>query len=219
MTRQLQVEVKFDFICPWCLIGQRQLNRALAALRAEQPGMAVQVHWRGVQLLPDVPAAGLPFVEFYKRRLGSEAAMRQRQEQVLRAAEAAGGRVDYSAIAIMPNTADAHRLLAHASRHGTVAQRDALLERLFRAYFEQGEDLGNSEVLLAHGVACGFERAALRRELRGARVPFVAYGAGDGNSGVPLFTFDARLTLSGARPHDVLLGAMRHALATAPASV
>jgi predicted DsbA family dithiol-disulfide isomerase len=217
MTRLLRIEVAFDFICPWCLIGLRQLQRALAALREEQPGVAVHVHWRGVQLLPDVPAAGWPFMEFYLHRLGSEAAVRQRQQMVRNAAEAAGAHIDYSAIATMPNTADAHRVLAYATRNGSTAQRDALLERLMRAYFEDGEDLGDAEVLLAHGAACGFDRAVLQSALLGAAVPFQSLGTG--GNGVPFFTFNGSLALAGAQPHDVLLAAMRDALSSDPASV
>jgi predicted DsbA family dithiol-disulfide isomerase len=218
MTRTLHVEVGFDLICPWCLIGLRNLQQALARLRAEQPDAVVHVDWRGVQLLPQAPAAGWPFLEFYRHRLGGEAAVRQRQGQVLRAAEAAGVRIDYSAIEVMPNTADAHRLLAWAGRYGSVAQRDGLLERLLRAYFEDGEDLGNALVLLAHGEAAGFERAAMQAQMQGAGVPFQAGGIDDGSnagsSGVPYFAVGARLMLSGAQPPDVLLDALREALDT-----
>jgi predicted DsbA family dithiol-disulfide isomerase len=217
MTRLLRIEVGFDFICPWCLIGLRQLQRALAALRQEQPEVAVHVHWRGVQLLPDAPAAGWPFLEFYRHRLGSDTAVRQRQAMVQRAAEAAGAHIDYSAIAVMPNTADAHRVLAYATRNGSAAQRDALLERLLRAYFEDGEDLGNADVLLAHGAAAGFDRAVLQSALQGAGVPYLSFGAA--SNGVPCFTIGGTLQLAGAQPHDVLLAAMRDALSNDPASV
>jgi predicted DsbA family dithiol-disulfide isomerase len=210
VKRLLNVEVGFDLICPWCLIGLRNLQDALARLRAEQPDVAVQVRWRGVQLLPQAPAEGWPLLAFYRHRLGSEAALRQRQAQVLRAAAAAGVRIDYDAIATMPNTADAHRLLAWAARHGSEAQRDALLERLLRAYFEDGDDLGNPLVLLAHGAALGFGRAAMQAALRGAGTPFQADGVGGG--GVPFFAIGTRLALTGAQPPDVLLAALREAL-------
>jgi predicted DsbA family dithiol-disulfide isomerase len=208
--RALRIDVEFDFVCPWCLIGLRNLQSALAELRAGGQA-APEVHWRGVQLLPQAPPAGWPFHAFYLERLGGSEALRQRQAQVLAAAEAAGARIDYARIATMPNTADAHRLLEYAAQAGTPAQRDALLERLFGAYFEHGEDLGDAAVLLAHGQACGFEREPLTRLMRGAAAPF--HGAGTG--GVPLFTFDGWLQLGGARPPAALLDAMRTALAAA----
>ncbi len=213
MNILLDIEVGFDFICPWCLIGLRNLQTALAMLKAEQPEVTVQLYWWGAQLLPDVPQAGWPFHEFYRRRLGGEAAMRQRQATVLRAAEAAGARIDYSVIDVMPNTADAHRLLAFAQRHGSAAQRDALLERLLRAYFEEGDDIGHPLVLLAHGEAAGFERAAMQAEMRGAQQPYHAGGIGNGSSGVPFYSINGELALIGAQPPAALLAAMREALA------
>ena len=71
--KPLLVEVAFDFICPWCLIGKRNLERALRALASSRPDVPVRLHWRGVQLLPHLPAEGVPFKEFYAQRLGSEA--------------------------------------------------------------------------------------------------------------------------------------------------
>ena len=213
MSAVLDIEVGFDFICPWCLIGLRNLQTALGLLRAEQPHASVRLRWRGVQLLPDVPQGGWPFKEFYLRRLGGEAAMRQRQAMVLRAAEAAGARIDYASIAVMPNTADAHRLLAYAERSGGTARRDAVLERLLRGYFEAGDDIGDPQVLLAHGAAAGMERAAMQAELRGASQPYHAGGIGNGSSGVPFYAFNGELAMTGAQPPELLLAAMRAALA------
>jgi predicted DsbA family dithiol-disulfide isomerase len=209
MRRLLRVDIGFDFICPWCLIGLRHLQAALRQLRAERPEVEVRLDWRGVQLLPLAPAAGWPFREFYLRRLGGETAMRQRQALVQRAADAAGVQINYGAIGVMPNTADAHRLLEHAGRQGSAAQRDALLEGLFRGYFENGDDLGDREVLLAHGVAAGFERSALLPGLRGAGLP---YDGNAGAGGVPTYSIGGRVALSGAQPPDVLLAALLDAI-------
>ncbi len=215
MKTILNLHVGFDFICPWCLIGKRHLQDALAQLRAERPEVEVQLHWLGVQLLPTVPPQGWPFEAFYRQRLGGEAAMRQRQAMVQRAADAAGARIDYSAIGVMPNTADAHRLLAWAGLHAGAAQRDDLLERLLRAYFEEGDDIGNPVVLLAHGEAAGLARAAMQAELRGAGTPYRSADVRAGMSGVPFFSINGRLTLTGAQPPAALLAAMRDALADA----
>ena len=209
MKRVLAVDIAFDLICPWCLIGLRNLQRALALLAAEAPAVDVQLHWHGVQLLPDVPPAGWPFEPFYVHRLGSVAAMRARQGVVKAAADVAGVRIDYARINVMPNTADAHRVFAYAARHASVAQRDALLERLLRGYFEDGDNLGDTEVLLAHVEACGLDRATLAAQLRGAAVPFTGTRMA---SGVPAFSFDGGIDLGGAQPPEVLLDAMREAL-------
>jgi predicted DsbA family dithiol-disulfide isomerase len=211
MKPALHIEVDFDFICPWCLIGLRKLQAAIAQWRAIAPEVAVEVDWRGVQLLSNVPQAGWPFLEFYRHRLGSDAAMRQRQAMVVTAAEAAGVRINYARIDVMPNTADAHRLLQLVARQGSSAQRDALLERLFLAYFERGENLADGIVLQQHAAACGIEPAQLDGVLCGAAVPFHS-GGQDNGGGVPFYRINGVLAISGAVPPDALLAAFRQAL-------
>jgi predicted DsbA family dithiol-disulfide isomerase len=212
VRRALRIEVRFDFICPWCLIGLRNLQTAIAGLRAEAPGVELELAWRGVQLLPEAPAAGWPFVEFYLRRLGGAAPMRARQQLVMTAAEAAGVRIDYARIDIMPNTADAHRLLRHAAEQTSAEQCAALLERLLCAYFEDGADLADGALLRRHALACGIDPAPLAALALGADVPFDAAGDEPVTS-VPAFRFGRALALRGAQPAPVLLAALRTALA------
>jgi len=212
VKQQLSVEVFFDFVCPWCLIGQRHLQAALLLLQREQPHVQVQVHRQGVQLLPGLPANGVPFKQFYLQRLGSEQAVRQRQAQVREAASAVGEQIDFSRIARMPNTADAHRLLLHASELGSEEQREALLERLLAAYFQHGEDLGDRATLLRIAQACGFAPDALAGSLRGDGLPFVSASADIASRGVPCFVFDDRLQVVGAQPAEALVEAMHMAV-------
>ncbi|ALI03426.1 DsbA family oxidoreductase [Pseudomonas sp. FW306-02-F02-AA] len=211
MSGRLRIDVFFDFICPWCLIGKRQLECAQDLLRIQQPEVDITTVWHGVQLLPQLPVQGEPFAEFYLKRLGSAEAVRMRQAQVQQAAMAVGVPIDLSRIATMPNTADAHRLLERATVLGSTAQRDVLLERLFAAYFQYGEDLGCPETLIAIARACGFDADAMASVLQGDGDPYVGNEAGAG-SGVPCFQFDRRLTVVGAQPADVLLGVMGEAL-------
>ncbi|MCY1437255.1 DSBA-like thioredoxin domain protein [compost metagenome] len=213
MSRRLHIEVFFDFICPWCLIGKRQLERALTELRASQPDVEVSLEWHGVQLLPDMPVAGLPFAEFYLRRLGSEQAVQMRQAQVREAAAAAGLNIDFARILRMPNTADAHRLLQRATALGSAEQVEALLERLFAAYFHNGENLGDPATLRVIAEDCGFAPVDLVDSLRGDGSPFFGDEAGMAANGVPYFVFDRRLAVSGSQSTEVLLGAMNAALA------
>ncbi|WP_369959769.1 DsbA family oxidoreductase [Pseudomonas benzenivorans] len=212
MSRSLRVDVFFDFICPWCLIGKRQLERALAQLRVSHPDVEVELAWHGVQLLPYIPAQGEPFAEFYRNRLGSAEAVRLRQAQVQQAAAAAGLDISLAGIASMPNTADAHRLLQQAGELLNPAQRDALLERLFAAYFQHGEDLGDRATLLSIAESCGVQRSAVTDCVRGDAEPFAApVEAAAG--GVPYFILDRRRSVSGAQPAEVLLAALHEALA------
>ncbi|GID05421.1 DsbA family oxidoreductase [Pseudomonas sp. 008] len=216
MSGRLRIDVFFDFICPWCLIGKRQLERAQDLLRVQQPGVEITTVWHGVQLLPQLPAQGEPFVDFYLKRLGSLKAVAMRLAQVQQAAMAEGVPIDLSRIVRMPNTADAHRLLERAKVLGNSAQCDVLLERLFAAYFqlqgsESGEDLGSQETLLAIARSCGFDPDAMASCLQGDGDPYIGNEAGAA-SGVPSFQFDGRLTVVGAQPAEALFDAMCEAL-------
>jgi predicted DsbA family dithiol-disulfide isomerase len=214
MSRVLRIDVWFDVVCPWCLIGKRQLGKALALLRESDPDVVPEVRWRGVQLLPQAPAEGWPFLDFYIRRLGGEIAVRARQRMVLDAAHAAGVDIDFAAIRVMPNTALAHRLFAAAGAIGTPAQLDALLERLFAAYFSGGADLGARDVLLAEAAACGLppERLVPALAEGGSGWPAGPDPAPDPGAGVPCYVFDGGYYLSGAQPPGRLHAAMRQAL-------
>ena len=215
MSRSLHIEVFFDFICPWCLIGKRQLEVALAQLRSEQPDVEVTLAWQGVQLLPHMPPQGEPFAEFYVKRLGSIEAVHMRQAQVQQAAAAVGERIDLGAIQKMPNTANAHRLLERAAEIGSPQQRDALLELLFAAYFRHGENLGCDDTLLDIAQACGFDRAAVAVCLLPDAQPFMGNSA-SGVSSVPYFHFNRERMIAGAQPAEVLLGAMCEVLLRNP---
>ena len=211
MKQTLSVEVLFDFICPWCLIGQRQLQAALLLLQREQPQIQMELQWRGVQLLPGLPANGLPFHAFYVQRLGSEQAVRERQAQVRAAASVVGEDIDFTRIRRMPNTANAHRLLQRASSLLGAAQLEAMLAQLFIAYFHQGRDLGDSRVLLAIAQSCGLEAAQVADCLRDDGSPFLD-GVGRAGSAVPRFRFNEGRLIAGAQPAEVLLAAMLEAL-------
>jgi predicted DsbA family dithiol-disulfide isomerase len=215
MSRLLRVDIDVDLVCPWCLIGLRNFQQARTELQAKWPDLVWEVHWHGSQLLPDVPQQGYPFHEFYLRRLGGPVALRQRQEQVRAAAQAAGATIRYERIQVMPNTADGHRLLQLAGR-SHAAHQEALFESLLCAYFEDGEDISQPEVLLRLGVAVGLNAQAIEAALRGADVPYMQ-GPREGY-GVPRFTFNNAYALSGAQPVAALLMTMSRAVCLARSS-
>jgi predicted DsbA family dithiol-disulfide isomerase len=207
----LSVEVFFDFVCPWCLIGQRHLQAALLWLQREQPEVEVQVHWQGVQLLPGLPANGVPFSTFYLQRLGSEQAVRERQAQVRAAASVVGEDIDFSRIRRMPNTGNAHRLMQRAGSLLGAPQQEALLARLFIAYFHQSRDLGDSGTLLGIAQSCGLQAAQVVDCLRDDGSPFLD-GAGRAGSAVPRYRFNQGPLIAGVRPAEALFAAMNDAL-------
>ena len=207
MTQNLKIDVYVELICPWCLIGKSNLASALEQLADTDPDLRVQVQWHTVQLVPEVPREGWPFAEFYLRRLGSPEAVRQRQAQVRAAAAKAGVEIDFARIERFPNTTLAHRLLAFAASQPSVV--DAMLDRLFEAYFQRGENIGDIDTLLVIAQELGLDREAAAAWLdaeptRPTESPSV--------SGVPLFVFNEQFSLSGAQPPEMLLSAIRHSV-------
>ncbi|MGL6244139.1 DsbA family oxidoreductase [Pseudomonas sp.] len=210
MSVRLRIDVFFDFICPWCLIGKRQLEHAQVQFRSRHPQVQITTAWHGVQLLPQLPLEGEPFADFYRKRLGNADAVALRQAQVQQAAAAVGLVLDLGRIETMPNTADAHRLFERVSALGNAVQREMLLERLFAAYFRKGENLGCRETLLAIARSCGVDTDRVLDCLKGDATPFD--GARGAPGGVPSFQFDRRMTVIGAQPAQALLGAMNETL-------
>ena len=129
MMATLNLDMTFDFICPWCLIGKRNLDAALRLLARQRPELDVRVNWLGLQLLPQVPMEGEPFAAFYQRRLGGKRAVRARQMEVRDAARQAGVEIDFERIRSMPNTTYAHRVFQRAAQLGSHSQLERLLEQ------------------------------------------------------------------------------------------
>ncbi len=217
MTRQLQIAVFFDFICPWCLIGKRQLQAAIIQLHQHDPNVDVNLVWRGVQLIPDIPVDGVAFKTFYLQRLGSITAVQMRQEQVRQSAHTVGLEINFDRIQRMPNTAKVHHLFERALSVGTPAQCDMLLEQLFAAYFHHGKNIGDRVDLLKIAAFCGFSGEALHYILSPLDDAFIS--ANTNGNGVPYFIFDGRLAMAGAQPANALYHAMLEALATQGQSI
>lgn len=205
--RRLTIGIHFDLVCPWCAIGKRSLADALRQLAEQVPDIDVRTTWHPMQLLPDVPDQGVPFDAFYERRLGSPEAVRQRQRQVLSAARRAGIELDFAKIRRMPNTARAHRLLRRVETLRDPALYDALLDRLFAAYFQRGEDIGDPATLWRLAAEVGVPAV-----LRDDRMPIHALPTPTVPS-VPHFVFNEQVSLSGAQESAILLMAMRRAIA------
>ncbi|UNK49705.1 DsbA family oxidoreductase [Lysobacter sp. S4-A87] len=201
---KLTIDIHFDLICPWCFIGKHQFTMARGKFIGLFPATVVETVWHPVQLLPDVPEPGLPFAGFYERRLGSAEAVRQRQKQVAQAASSVGLDLDLSAIERMPNTARAHHLLRRVATLGELALYEALLDRLFAAYFQRGEDIGDAATLRMLAAEVGVPSQVVDvAQADAGSVP-----ATSAVEGVPNFVFNGRLSLSGARDAAILLMAM-----------
>lgn len=205
----LSVLVISDVVCPWCLIGTERLHQALA----QRPGVEADVEMAPFLLDAAVPAGGQDLRERLRKKYGGDPeAMFGRVEQ---AARASGIPLDFRKVTRWSDTIGAHVLIERAKEKGTQV---ALARDLFRAYFLEGLDLSDPDVLArvaaAHGfetdealalVADGKERDAVKTAAREA--------AQQGVSGVPFFVFGGKYALSGAQPVDVFLQAIDKAVA------
>lgn len=207
--RTLQIDVVSDAVCPWCYIGKRHLEAALAEL----PDVAATIHWRPYQLDPTIPPGGLDRRAYMARKFGEERLL-DIHARLTEAGRAAGLELAFDRIKRSPNTLDAHRLIRWAWSAG---RQDAVVEALFRAFFIDGEDISDREILAARAADAGMDREivsrllnedadvdAVRDEIEKARTL--------GVTGVPFFILGGRLGVSGAQPPEVLARAIAKAL-------
>ena len=148
----LTVDIGADIVCPWCFIGKRRIETAIAMVRRERPDFACQTRWRPFFLNPDTPPEGEPYLPFLERKFGSRAAVEALFQRVRDAGQAYGIAYAFERIALRANTLRAHRLIRWAQRQGPA---DALVERLFVAQFQRGEPVGDIAVLAGIAGECG----------------------------------------------------------------
>src|SRR5687767_7456998 len=153
---RLAIDVVSDVVCPWCFIGKRRLEAAIAAA-----GVAVTIRWRPFQLDPTIPPEGKDRRQYLVAKFGSGDRIRQMQERIAELGQAEGLAFAFDRITLSPNTLDAHRLIRWA---GEAGRQDAAVEALFRAYFIDGENLGDRATLARIAGAAGLdaERVAAR---------------------------------------------------------
>jgi predicted DsbA family dithiol-disulfide isomerase len=215
--RVANLMVFIDVICPWCYVGKRRMERALAMIDANA---RIHVSWLPFELNPDMPKEGMERREYRMRKFGSWERSQAMDAQLAALGTQEGLEFRYDAIARTPNTFAAHRLIALA-RHNV--GQDVIVEALFRAYFGEGRDIGNSDVLADIAASVGMDRtnvaAFLKSEEGAAEVRYnenAAHSAGI--SGVPAFILDGRPLLVGAHPPEIIASALRNALGLAPAA-
>lgn len=206
--RKLSIQVVSDVVCPWCLIGVRRLDLALEAF----PDVEAEVRFLPFLLDPSTPEEGEDLRERLKRKYGLEPeAMFSRVEA---AARESGLPLDFEKVTRSVATTRAHTLIRHALERGT---QGALKRAILSAYFLEGRDVGDADVLAEIASAHGFDeeeaRALLRDdgELRKTRAAASAV-ASQGISAVPFFIFEGRLALSGAQPVEIMKEAIERAL-------
>jgi predicted DsbA family dithiol-disulfide isomerase len=210
---RLVVDVISDVVCPWCWIGKRRLAAALALLAAREPAVRPLVSWHPFELNPDMPREGIARRTYVERKFGGEDAARGVYERIRSIGAAEGIPFAFDAIARMPNTRDAHRLIAWAQRQGDA---DPLVERLFRAFFTEGRWIGDRDALATVAKQSGLDEAAARALLASDDLEDEILAMSRrvrelGVEGVPFFIFDGRVAVSGAQEPQTLLDAIGEA--------
>lgn len=210
----LSIDVISDVVCPWCYIGKRHLESALALWRKDHAGEEQPVvRWHPFQLNPQLPASGIPRAEYVAAKFGGPQRAREIYARVANAGARAGIAFDFDRIPVQPNTLNAHRLIHHAGLSG---RQDAMAEALFEAYFLQGADLSSDDSLADIAMRAGFDRKEISAYLaRGEDKALVEdqdqHARSLGVEGVPFFIFNRRYALSGAQPAETILDTMMKA--------
>ena len=210
MNQPLTIDVVSDVVCPWCFIGKKRLEKAIAL----RPDIPVEVRWHPYFLNDWVPREGISRDEYLTKKFGSPERYKSIAGRVADAAAAEGLAYNVGGIARQPNTLDCHRLILWARSTGDPAR---MKQRLMELYFTEGADLTDREVLVKAAVDCGMD-AAVTRELLASdrdveRVTQEAEQAKEaGIDGVPCFILGGVMAVSGAQDPVYLADAMGRAV-------
>ena len=211
----LTIDVVSDVVCPWCYIGKRKLEAALALPEAyDLPNVVIR--WHPFQLNPELPAQGIPRQQYLEDKFGGPERAAEIYERVREAGQAVGLTLKLDGIVQQPNTLAAHALIAFAQLGD--ADGSDIQERLFRAYFAENRFIGSLDVLANIAEEAGLNGEDARAfitdpEHLEAVAQADAHIRSQGINGVPFFIFNQKVSVSGAHDPATLLGAMQHALA------
>ena len=199
----MHIDIVSDVICPWCYIGKRRLERALA----RRPGLVVTRSWRAFQLNPELPIEGVPHGLYLAAKFGGSLNAGRAYAALSAAGRAEGIDFAFDRIGRAPNTLRAHRLIRFAADEGA---GDDIVEALFRAYFFEGLDIGDIDILAAIAGRAGFRAAAVRSYLAGdaGTQEVIAEDRRARHLGihaVPCFVLERGYAISGAQEPEMLL--------------
>ena len=194
----MKIEVASDVVCPWCYIGKKRLEKALALI----PDIKPEVRWLPFQLNPGLPAEGIPRAEYRKAKFGSLERSKEMDARVIAEGKAEGIDFAFDRMERQPNTSQAHRLIALAEN------QNAVVNALFRAHFEQARNIGDPEVLAEIAAQCGVQGWPEKaQDVSGLENEVRAMGI----SAVPTFIFERKSGVSGAYPAETLAAAIQEA--------
>jgi predicted DsbA family dithiol-disulfide isomerase len=199
----MQIDIVSDVICPWCFIGKRRLERALAL----RPNLPATLAWRAFQLNPEMPSEGISRELYLSAKFGGPRAAGRMHTAVCAAGWTEGIDFDFKRIRRMPNTLRAHRLIRLATSEGCA---DQVVEALFRAYFREGLDIGDIDMLAAISARAGLDETEVRGYLAGEvgtkEVRAEEHRARRlGIHAVPCFVLNRGYAISGAQEPEMFL--------------
>ncbi|MEZ6126790.1 MAG: DsbA family protein [Planctomycetaceae bacterium] len=206
MPSRPTVDVISDVICPWCYIGKRRLDRAVVAV-----DLQVSVRWHPFELNPAMPKEGVSRREYRTRKFGSWERSLELDAKVLAVGASEGIQFNFDRIERTPNTLNAHRIIWLADQYG---RQDAVVEALFRAYFIEGQDIGNRQTLTDVAENAGLDRQAVEGMLAsesGLEAIETAKHLAHrhGVTGVPFYIIGKEMTFSGAQPTEAFIEAFK----------
>jgi len=197
----MQIDIVSDTVCPWCFIGKRRIERAMAL----RPDVSFEVFWRPYRLDPTIPREGVDRRAYLRAKFGDTPRSSAMGDAIRSEGAGEGIEFAFDKIAKSPNTLDSHRLVRWSASAGV---QDQVVERLFRAYFIEGKDIGDAAVLAAVAADAGMDGELVASLLASdADLESVEREAGLANdmgiTGVPTFIFDSKLMISGAREAEL----------------
>jgi len=199
----MRIDIFSDTICPWCYLGKRRFELALD----QRPHLEPRIVWRPFELNPDLPSEGVERAWYLANRVSDTESFMQAQRTLVSLGETVGIAFRFDLIERIPNTRRSHLMIAHAGRLGLQSQ---VKERLMRAYFEEGRDIGDIDELARLGAEVGLSEYDTRSLLvlrlgHDALIAAERHAQTLGFNGVPTFVFDGQYSLSGAQETDVLV--------------
>jgi len=209
----ITVDVVSDVVCPWCFIGQKRLDKAVAAAG----NVNVHIRWRPFQLDPTIPPQGKDRREYMRAKFGSDERIREIHARIEPLGEAEGISFAFDAIKVAPNTLDAHRLIRWAGAAGEAVQ-NRLVRRLFQLNFEEGVNIGDHAVLVEAAREAGMDASVVATllptdaDVEAVRTE-IATASRMGISGVPCFLLEGKYAVMGAQDVDTLADAIRQVAA------
>jgi predicted DsbA family dithiol-disulfide isomerase len=198
----MQIDFISDTVCPWCFIGKRRLARAIAL----RPNILFDVRFRPFRLDPTIPKGGFGREEYLAAKFGKKGGIEEAQKIIAAEGAKEGIEFDFAAIRRAPNTVDSHRLIRWAALTGA---QDEVVERLFAAYFENGEDIGDVRILADIADVSGMDGAQIADMLESDQDTVLVEREDQlaremGVTGVPAMIFANKVAVSGAREPEVL---------------